>query len=171
MCQVNKPTKHLKKVVFIKVVKIGRDMPDLNEIIYPAEMLLPKNSLSTPISNEKKKTVVPKLTSAVRVKKPARVNNRISLVKRKRYRKIIYGRYLTRRELKELKERLKKKSLEEIRLFEYRINKLKRQDQLAAMMRRLHKKENELLLFLEKNHQPKFRVTTKEKLRCMYYLY
>ncbi|CAG9858268.1 unnamed protein product [Phyllotreta striolata] len=141
----SKHTKYLSKTLYVKLVRINEFSctPFLNKapletssLKYPAET---KAAVSKKIKKSKK-TV--KYTVQ---KKKSPKNSKLS----KRL----------------LKEREKKKAELDIKKFVLKINRMKKEDQLAAIVKKIHKKDKELMLFLQKGHEPKFRVIPKEKIK------
>ncbi|KAG5883182.1 hypothetical protein JTB14_018199 [Gonioctena quinquepunctata] len=69
---------------------------------------------------------------------------------------------------KELEERAERKTQEEVKRLGNRISKLNRQDQIIMIMRKLHKKENKIILWLNATGVPKFRVLSKDEVLAPY---
>ncbi|CAH1173828.1 unnamed protein product [Phaedon cochleariae] len=144
--------RHIKKILYVKLVKCGRSMPDLDEIWDGTTEIIEQNHF---------RNFKAKKTKTVTFKRPISciIGDKISRSNCRKKRK------LTR---KEKKERELRKTKEEIKKLGNRIKKINRQDQIAAIMKKLHEKENALYLLLAKNIHPKFRAIPKNKVKPPY---
>ncbi|XP_057670686.1 DNA polymerase zeta catalytic subunit isoform X2 [Diorhabda carinulata] len=128
LTQIPKP-KWLRKLLYVKLIKTGKDMPSLEDD-FNIRTNFNKNNDGFIEMNK---------------------NNGEKINKKRRK--------LTR------KQRVHLRTNFEVKSFKFGIKAMKRRDQLAGIMRKLHEKRNEIILFIIRSRRAKFRIISKNDVK------